>query len=80
MARMKVQPMRRPVTSWEKAPVVMTTEYTAMLLGINPTTLRHMAEKGEIPAMKCGRLWRFAKSAVQTWTEGAHNGKQTAYM
>lgn len=68
MPRSKVAPIKRPITSWEKAPVFMETEYAALLLGITTVTLRRMARAGEIPAKKVGpKIWRFEKSALMAW-------------
>lgn len=68
MSRSKSVPMKRPITSWDKAPQFMETEYAALLLGITTVTLRRMARDGEVPAKKIGpRLWRFEKSALMAW-------------
>lgn len=65
MPRLKATPLKRPITTWEKAPQIMETEYAALLLGLNPDTLRKMARRGDIPAKKIGpRLWRFEKKAL----------------
>lgn len=68
MARQKATPLKRPVTSWEKAPVIMETDYAALLLGIAPDTLRRMARRGDVPAKRYGaKLWRFEKSSLMAW-------------
>lgn len=68
MGRNKASPLKRPITSWEKAPQLMETKYAALLIGISAVTLRRMARDGEIPAKKMGpRLWRFEKSALMEW-------------
>lgn len=68
MARAKAKPIQRQVHSWEVAPPMMDVDYAAMILGLNPDTLRRMARRGDVPARKVGpRLWRFEKNALMTW-------------
>lgn len=68
MARSKATPLKRPITSWDKAPQFMETDYAALLLGLNPDTLRRMAKRGDVPAKKIGvKLWRFEKTALMAW-------------
>jgi excisionase family DNA binding protein len=38
---------------------LITVEAAAALLGIHPKTLERMARRGEAPALKIGRYWRF---------------------
>ncbi len=68
MPRRKATPKERPITSWEKAPQMMKTDYAALLLGLNPDTLRRMARRGDVPAVRVGsRLWRFEKNSLMAW-------------
>jgi len=46
---------------------VMTVEQAAEYLQCNPETLRRAAQKGQIPAARIGRRWRFRKSALDRW-------------
>lgn len=39
----------------------------AVILKVHPVTIRAMAARGEIPAMKIGRVWRFRASALDEW-------------
>lgn len=48
---------------------VMTLEQTAEYLHLHPVTLRDKARKGEIPAAKIGREWRFSRAQVLAWVE-----------
>lgn len=65
MSRKKVTFKKRPITSWDKAPLIMDTEEAAILLGVYPDTLRLMARRGDVPAIKIGpKLWKFEKSAL----------------
>lgn len=66
----KAMPTKRPITTWEKAPVLMTTNYAALVLNIAPNTLRHMVKRGEVPVKRMGeggRVLRFEKYALMEW-------------
>jgi excisionase family DNA binding protein len=41
----------------------------AELLGIHPKTLQRMARRGDIPAIRVGRYWRFRASQLDSWIE-----------
>jgi excisionase family DNA binding protein len=43
----------------------------ADLLGIHPETLRRMAVRGDIPALKVGRFWNFE---TRHWISGSRRG------
>lgn len=45
----------------------MTLEQTAHYLHLHPVTLRNKARRGEIPATKLGRQWRFVKEQLDRW-------------
>jgi excisionase family DNA binding protein len=42
-------------------------EHTAELLGIHPETLRRMTIRGEIPALRVGRFWKYRASSLEAW-------------
>jgi len=46
---------------------VMTLEQTAIYLHLHPVTLRNKARRGELPAVKLGRQWRFVKEQLDGW-------------
>lgn len=46
---------------------LLKQEEAAELLGIHPETLRRMAVRGEIPALKVGRFWKYRGSALEVW-------------
>lgn len=48
-------------------PEIMTLEQTAEYLHLHPATVRDKARKGEIPATKLGRQWRFVKTQLDAW-------------
>lgn len=46
---------------------LMTLEQTAEYLHLHPVTLRNKARKGELPAIKLGRQWRFVREQLEAW-------------
>lgn len=46
---------------------VMTLHQTAAYLHLHPVTLRNKARRGEIPAVKLGRQWRFIREELDAW-------------
>ena len=45
----------------------LSSREAAALLQIHPKTLQRLARKGEIRAMRIGKLWRFRASDLDTW-------------
>ncbi len=41
-----------------------TVEEVATYLKLQPETIRSMARRGELPAVKIGKVWRFHKQAI----------------
>ncbi|MFZ2095139.1 MAG: helix-turn-helix domain-containing protein [Anaerolineales bacterium] len=41
-----------------------TVEDVADYLKLQPETIRAMARRGELPALKIGKVWRFQKHAI----------------
>ena len=61
----------------DPAAATYTVDELAQLLRCSPKHVRRLARDGEVPgAMRCGRLVRFAKAAVDRWlaAEVAHAG------
>ena len=42
---------------------LLKVEEVAQILRLKPETIRAMARRGDIPAIKLGRVWRFRKSS-----------------
>ena len=42
-----------------------TVEEVAGYLKLQPETIRGMARRGKLPAIKIGKVWRFRKSAIK---------------
>ncbi len=45
----------------------MTVGEVAQYLGIVPDTVYRKARRGEIPAVKMGKIWRFPREALDKW-------------
>lgn len=44
-----------------------TVKDVARFLRLEPGTVRAMAKRGDLPAVKVGRVWRFSPAQIQTW-------------
>ena len=49
---------------------IMTTKEVAKYLKLHEITVCKYAEKGEIPAVRIGRVWRFDKEVIDKWLSG----------
>ena len=52
---------------------ILDVEGAARVLGVSSRTVYNLARKGEIPAMRIGREWRFALKNLREWVA---NGSQ----
>lgn len=43
---------------------LLTVDEVAKFLRLKPETIRSMARRGDLPAIKLGRVWRFKKSSI----------------
>ena len=48
---------------------VFKTKEAAQYLGAHVETVRRLARRGEIPAFKIGKDWRFGENALKKWAE-----------
>lgn len=46
---------------------IMTVDEVAAYLGVVPDTVYRKARRGEIPAVKMGKMWRFPKETLDKW-------------
>jgi len=51
------------VSSFSPDPL-WTVEEMAAYLKLQPETIRTMARRGELPALKIGKVWRFQKHVI----------------
>lgn len=48
---------------------LLKVEEVAEILRLKPETIRAMARRGDLPAIKLGRVWRFRKSSISELLE-----------
>jgi len=58
----------------------MTLEDVAKYLKLKPQTIYTWAQKGDIPAAKLGREWRFKKSIIDKWFDQHINEKFSTFL
>jgi excisionase family DNA binding protein len=46
---------------------LIDAERAGELLRLHPKTVKRLAQMGELPGMKIGRLWRFRESSLDAW-------------
>jgi len=56
----------QPISHFER---FLDSREAAALLQIHPKTLQRLARKGEIRAMRIGKLWRFRTSDLDAWVD-----------
>jgi excisionase family DNA binding protein len=49
---------------------VLTAKETATYLRVSTVLVRRLAQPGELPGMKVGRVWRFRRDLVDEWLAG----------
>ena len=57
-------PVSQPIPHFER---FLDSREAAALLQVHPKTLLRLARKGEIRAMRIGKLWRFRASDLHVW-------------
>jgi excisionase family DNA binding protein len=46
---------------------LLTTKEASQVLKIHPKVLERMAKRGEVPALKVGKFWRYRATALDGW-------------
>ncbi len=46
---------------------LLTTIEASRVLKIHPKVLERMAKRGEVPALKVGKFWRYRATALDAW-------------
>ena len=59
-------PVSQPIPHFER---FLNSREAAALLQIHPKTIQRLARKGEIRAMRIGKLWRFRASDLDAWVD-----------
>jgi len=48
---------------------LLTSEEASRVLKIHPKALERMAKRGEVPALKVGKFWRYRVSVLDAWID-----------
>lgn len=46
---------------------LLTTKEASQVLKIHPKVLERMAKRGEVPALKVGKFWRYRAAVLDAW-------------
>ena len=52
---------------------ILTAAETAALLRVDKKTVQKLANYGELPGRKVGRVWRFHRGEVEDWVRGKYD-------
>jgi excisionase family DNA binding protein len=47
--------------------VLLTRKEASQVLKIHPKVLERMAKRGEVPALKVGKFWRYRATTLDAW-------------
>ena len=59
---------------------VLSAREAADYLGAHVETVRRLARRGDIPAYKMGKDWRFRRSTLRRWAEQRNEGSRPAHV
>ena len=48
---------------------LLTTKEASQVLKIHPKVLERMAKRGEVPALKVGKFWRYRATTLDAWID-----------
>ena len=61
--------------------VLLTSKEASQVLKIHPKVLERMAKRGEVPALKVGRFWRYRATTLDAWINSRlQSGRQPCRM
>ncbi len=61
--------------------VLLTSKEASQVLKIHPKVLERMAKRGEVPALKVGRFWRYRATTLDDWINSRlQSGRQPCRM
>ena len=61
--------------------VLLTSKEASQVLKIHPKVLERMAKRGEVPALKVGKFWRYRATALDAWINSRlQSGRQPCRM
>jgi excisionase family DNA binding protein len=53
----------------QRAPAIMTVQELARYLRVHTMTVYRLIQRGDLPAARVGRGWRFRKDQVDRWLD-----------
>jgi excisionase family DNA binding protein len=60
---------------------LLTSKEASEVLQIHPKVLERMAKRGEVPALKVGKFWRYRASTLDAWINSRlQSGRQPCRM
>jgi excisionase family DNA binding protein len=60
---------------------LLTTKEASQILKIHPKVLERMAKRGEVPALKVGKFWRYRATTLDAWIiSRLQSGRQPCRM
>jgi excisionase family DNA binding protein len=60
---------------------LLTSKEASQVLKIHPKVLERMAKRGEVPALKVGKFWRYRATALDAWIDSRlQSGRQPCRM
>ena len=78
-----------PITRTQRGPspiaggleALLTSDEASQVLKIRPKVLERMAKRGEVPALKVGKFWRYRAAALDAWINSRlRSGRQPCRM
>jgi excisionase family DNA binding protein len=58
---------------------ILTVDEAAQLLRIPPRAVREQARRGDLPARRLGRTWRFSRKALVAWVESGNTNAENQH-
>ena len=63
-----------PITSWDEIPLILDIPLICRMLGRSYENVKKMCQRGQLPAFKVGKEWRFNKPTLLSWIEAQTDG------
>ena len=57
----------RKFTNWDELPIVFDLPMASILTGQSCENLKRLCQRGQLPAFKIGKEWRFEKETLRKW-------------
>ena len=67
------QPLQSSLAEHQPGPspaaieALLTSKEASQILKIHPKVLERMAKRGEVPALKVGKFWRYRATTLDAW-------------